>query len=90
MKSELNENFGDEMFITELHGEMNVVTFCHIAALLLYFYNVIVPQSTKVRCSWFEKIKTMQTAVILIQNDVQAVAPDRTLYPSTANMSSTA
>ena len=32
------------MFITELHGEMNVVTFCYIAASIvistvLWFYN---------------------------------------------------
>ena len=86
MKSELNENFGDEMFITELHGEMNVVTLL----LQLYSYNVIVPQSTKVRCSWLKKIKIIQTAVMLTQNDMQAVAPDGTLYPSVANMSSTA
>ena len=37
-----------------------------------------------------KKIKIIQTAVILIQNDVQAVAPDGSLYPSTAHMSSTA
>ena len=36
MKSELNENFGDGMFITELHGEINVVTFCYIAASIVY------------------------------------------------------
>ena len=91
MKSELNENFGDEMFITELHGEMNVVTFCYIAASIV-FLQCYIPQSTKVRCSWLKKIKITQTAFMLIQNDVQAVAPDGTLYPSTANtcMSSTA
>ena len=36
MKSELSENFGDEMFITELHGEMNVVTFCYIAPSIVF------------------------------------------------------
>ena len=35
MKSELNENFGDEMFITELHGEMNAVTFYYIATSIV-------------------------------------------------------
>ena len=36
MKSEVNESFGDEMSITELHDEMNVVTFCYIAASIVF------------------------------------------------------
>ena len=89
MKSELNESFGDEMFITEHHGEMNVVTFCYIAASIV-FLQCYSSTATKVRCSSFEKFKIIQTAVMLIQNYVQAVAPDGALYPSAANMSSTA
>ena len=48
MKSELNENFGDEMFITELHGEINVVTFCYIAASIVFLqcYSSTINQST--------------------------------------------
>ena len=48
MKSELNENFEDEMFITELHGEMNVVTFCNIAASIVFlqFYSSTINHST--------------------------------------------
>ena len=89
MKSELNEHFGDEMFITELHGEMNVVTFCYIAASIVFLQ--CYGSTIKVRCSWFEKkIKIIHTAVMLIQNDAQAVAPDGSLYPSTADMSHTA
>ena len=89
MKSELNENFGDEMFITELHGEMNVVTFFYIAASIVFLqcYSSTINQST---VQLIKKNKIIQTAVMLIQNDVQAVAPDGTLYPSAVNMSSTA
>ena len=36
MESELNEHFGDEMSITELHGKMNVVTFCNIAVSIVF------------------------------------------------------
>ena len=48
MKSELNENSGDEMFITELHGEINVVTFCYTAVSIVFLqcYNTIINQST--------------------------------------------
>ena len=48
MKSELNEHLGDEMFITELHGEMNVLTFCYIAAstVFLQCYSSTINQST--------------------------------------------
>ena len=78
------------MFITELHGEMNVVTFCYIAASIV-FLQCYSSTSTKVWRSWLKKKqKNIQTAVMLIQNDMQAVAPDGTLYPSAANMSSTA
>ena len=47
------------MFITEFHGEMNVVTFCYIAAsiVLLQCY---IPQSTKVWCSWLKKSKSLK------------------------------
>ena len=46
-KSELNENFGDEMFITELHGEMNVLTFCYIAVSIVFLqcYSSTINQS---------------------------------------------
>ena len=69
------------MFITELHGEMHVVTFCYIAASIVFLqcYSSTINQRTV----WLiKKIKIIQTAVMLIQNDVQAVAPDGTLYPS--------
>ena len=48
MKSELNENFGEEMFITELNGEMNVVTFCYIAASIVFLqcYSSTINKST--------------------------------------------
>ena len=48
MKSELNENFGDEVLITEPHGEMNVVTFCYIAASIVFLqcYSSTINQST--------------------------------------------
>ena len=48
MKSELNENFRDEMFMTELHGEMNAVTFCYIAASIVFLqsYSSTINQST--------------------------------------------
>ena len=46
MKSKLNENFGDEMFITEFHGEMNVVTFCYIAASISTMLYSTINQST--------------------------------------------
>ena len=48
MKSELNENFRDEIFITELHGEMGVVTFCYIAASIVFLqcYSSTIDQST--------------------------------------------
>ena len=73
------------MFITELHGEMNVVTFCYIAASIVFLqcYSSTINQST---VQLIKKIEIIQTAVMLIQNDVQAVAPDGTLYPIVANM----
>ena len=48
MKSVLNENFGDEMFWTELHGEMNVVSFCYIVASIVFLqcYSSTINQST--------------------------------------------
>ena len=48
MKSELNETFGDEMFITELHGKINVVTFCYIAASIVFLqcFSSTINQST--------------------------------------------
>ena len=48
MKSELKEICGDEMFITELYGEMNVVSFCYIAASIVFqqCYSSTINQST--------------------------------------------
>ena len=48
MKSELNENFGDEVLITEPHGEMNVVTFCYIVASIVFLqcYSFTINQRT--------------------------------------------
>ena len=53
---------------------------------MLWFYN----QSKYGVADSKKKIKIIHTAVMLIQNDVQAVASDGTMYPSAANMSSTA
>ena len=56
----------------------------------LYFNNGIALQSTKDRCSWLGKIKIIETAAMLTKSDVLAVTPDESLYPSSADMSSTA
>ena len=55
-----------------------------------YFNNVIVLQSTKEGCSWLGKIKNIETPGMLIKSDMLAMTPDGSLYPSSADMSSTA
>ena len=88
MKSKLKEHFG----IWNFH---HWATWWHeyscIQVLLqLYFNNVIVLQSTKEGCSWLGKVKIIETTAMLIKSDVLAVTPDGSLYPSSADMSSTA
>ena len=69
-----------------------MMKWMHIQLLLqLYFNTVIALQSTKERCSWLGKIKIIETAAMLmIISDVPAVTPDGSLYPSSADMLSTA
>ena len=88
MKSKLEEHFG----MWNCHHWAIWWNECSYIQLLLhlYFNNVIVLQSTKEGCSWFGKIKSIETQAMLIKSDVLAMTPDGSLYPSSVDMSSTA
>ena len=88
MKSKLKEHFG----IGNFHHWATWWNECSYIQLLLqlYFNNVTVLQSTKEGCSWLGKIKIIETAAMLIKSDVLAVTPGGSLYPSSAEMLSTA
>ena len=88
MNSKLEEHFG----IWNCHHWATWWNECNYIQLRfhLYFNNVIVLQSTKEGCSWLGKIKSIETPVMPIKSDVLAMTPGGSLYPCSADMSSTA
>ena len=59
MKSKLKGRLGDDIFVTELHCERNVVTFCLTVVSMILFLEL----TTELHCS-LRKIKTIGTAAI--------------------------
>ena len=89
MKSKLEEHLG----IWNCHHWATWYNECSYIQLLLhlYFNDVIILQSTKKGYSWLGKIKSIETPAMLIKkSDVLAMTPDGSLYPSSADISSTA
>ena len=69
MKSSIQDHFGDSILITEINGKSNVVTFRYTAdSVINEFYSQ--PHSDD---SYVEKLKIVQKAAKLLQNDIKRV-----------------
>ena len=91
MKSKLKGHFGDDIVITELHCERNVVIFCLtvVSVIFLKYFSLNQPRN---HTPDYGKIEIIGTAAILffIKSDVKAVVPDGSLYLSSTDALSTA
>ena len=84
MKSSIQEHFKENILITEINGESNVVTFRHTAASIITdFYEQ--PHSDD---SYSEKIKIIRTAAKLLKSEIKSVNQGNNEYPYTTEMSS--
>lgn len=84
MKEKLQENFGDEIIITEINGCPNIVTFRSTASSILNaFYRQ--PKSEDLEA---EKMRLIEAASNLIRTDIKSVVQDKAIYPTSLSVSS--
>ncbi len=82
MKQKLKEEFGDEIFITELNGKPDVATFRSSASSIMFkFYN-----EQKIKDSKSEVLRIIHTAAKLIRSDIKSMNSLCDNYPSTEQM----
>jgi len=85
MKASIKSHFGDTVTIAEVHGKANVVTFRHIADIIINdFY-----AHPKDDNSQDEKLRIIQTAAKLLKSDMKMVSQPQDTYPQASEMSST-
>lgn len=86
MKMKLLERFGDQIIITEINGNPNVVTFKPKAANIL---NTFLHASRKDNSDVDEeKVRLVKTAARLIKTDIKDINIPRDAYPSCEDISS--
>lgn len=80
MKDKLNEHFKDQLFITEINGKSNVVTFRHRAATILseFYKERNLEESQSDKC-----MRIVQTAAKLIRSEIKKMdSSSSDKYPS--------
>lgn len=77
MKEELQKYFGEELYITDLDGKSNVVTFRKTASSILHNFYL-----RQVNDEDGQKKMIIETAAELIKNDIKLQAASRVQYPS--------
>eukprot|EP00794_Sanderia_malayensis_P002072 gene2072-2349_t len=84
MKGRLTEQFKHEIVITEINGKQNVVTFRSKARNILHeFY-----KSYKSDDVELEKIRIIETAAMLLKNEIKECYCSTTTYPSIEDIES--
>ena len=69
MKARLQEHFGDQIFITEINGKPNVVTFRSTVANILHDFQAK-PKNVDLET---EKLNIIRTASRLIKSDIKLI-----------------
>ncbi|KAL9969583.1 hypothetical protein ACROYT_G021813 [Oculina patagonica] len=77
MKARLQEQFGDQIIITEINGKPNVVTFRSTASAILHEFH---SQQKDVDLDT-EKLSIIRTASRLIKNDIELLKTSNEVYP---------
>ena len=71
------------LIVTEINGKLNVVTFRSVASTVLSdFYH-----QNKETDPDDEKLRLIKTAAQLIKDDIKSVVQDKSIYPSSLDMS---
>ena len=84
LKNRLTEHFKNEIVFTEINGKQNVVTFRSKAKNILHdFY-----KSSKSSDVGVEKTRIIETAAILLKNEIRECDSTAPSYPSTEDMES--
>lgn len=83
MRKYLEEYFGEELFVTDMNGKSNVVTFKITASSILHNLHF-----SKTNNEDVQKKMIIETAAELIKCDIKALAASRELYPTQDDISS--
>lgn len=81
MKEQLLQRFGDEIFISEVSGRQNVVTFRANANKILHDF------FQQERSDEMDKGRVISAAAELIKADIKRIEQSKTTYPSSLEMS---
>jgi len=85
MKRKLNDYFGNRIIIAEVCGKANVVTFRATASSILEKYYA---NTTRNENPEKEKIKLLDAAAALLNNDIRSAVASKSTYPACSEMSS--
>ena len=84
MKTKLQEYFGDKIIIAEINGRPNVITLTSTAKQILHDFYFRPRQDDP----GMEKLRIIETAGILIKNELKSVKQAKDVYPTAEDMSS--
>ena len=80
MEIKLKEHYGSSIFISEINGKSNVVTFRQNAATILHNF---CKESTAQKSEEENKMSILKAAAAFIKNDIRSMPVNKQCYPST-------
>jgi hypothetical protein len=80
MKTKLKEHYGSSIFISEINGKSNVVTFRQNASTILHNF---CKESTAQKSEEENKMSILKAAAAFMKNDIRSMPVNKQCYPST-------